>query len=275
MGTFAWFTSTSTSQNNIFQTGELEITGPGTNKVAKNVVDVRNIYPGWEEEKTINIRNTGSLPFQYRVSADSNNNTLLYNGQHKIKVKVNGGNYVGINNFNNVSLGTIAAGGNKDVTFKLPTTADNNYQELIDSFNFEFEATQIENNGSAWQTFKLAKTQDSGQNAANKASELPHINYSRDGNEITFEFVNPTNNQEYWFDYRVDGEEGEPGTNSHIKITQGELTDEFIGPVYNHVHVLPNETRTVTVTVAEEVWVGLREGAEQHYYLDWIKFEVK
>ncbi|WP_300301686.1 TasA family protein [Anaerosolibacter sp.] len=276
MGTYAWFTSTATSQNNYFEAGELEITGPGANKVAENVVDVRNIYPGWEQQKTINIQNTGTIPFQFKVSATSNNNTLLYNGQHNIQVKVNGGEYVGINSFNNVSLGTIAAGGNKDVTFtfKLPTTADNNYQNLLDSFNFVFDATQIENNGTGWDTYALVKTIDSGQNATNAGLNRPHINYTVAGNQITFEFVNPTTGA-YAFDYRVDGEAGTRGQWADTIIKGGELKDQEIGESYNLVNVPKGETRTVTVTAAEEVWAGLRLGPENDYYLDWIKFEVQ
>ena len=76
------------------------------------------------------------------------------------------------------------------------------------------------------------------------------------------------------FDYRIDGEEGEEHYWSDILIGEGELEGEYIGPWYNPVTVI-NDTYEVTVTAEEEVWVGMRVGAKQNWYLDWIIFELQ
>ena len=130
----------------------------------------------------------------------------------------------------------------------------------------------------------LEVVQDSGQNDINKESNHPYINWTIDGLCIEFEFVNPTPHS-FVFDYRVDGEEGESNECSDILIEEGELDGEEIGLSYNWV-VLDNRLdyggiypepmiATVQVCAEEEVWVGMRVGAEQNWYLDWIKFEVR
>ena len=116
-------------------------------------------------------------------------------------------------------------------------------------------------------------TQNSSQNDYNRDNGWPHINWEIDGLEITFEFVNPTPHA-FVFDYRIDGEDGEEHAWSGIVIGEGELEGEEIGLWYNPVTVIDG-THEVTVTAEEEVWVGMRVGAEQNWYLDWIKFEAK
>ena len=116
-------------------------------------------------------------------------------------------------------------------------------------------------------------TQNSSQNDYNREHDRPYIDWEIDGLEITFEFVNPTP-YPFVFDYRIDGEEGEEHDWSNTEIEEGELEGEKIGPWYNPVTVI-EDTHEVTVTAEEEVWVGMRVGAEQNWYLDWIKFEAK
>ena len=121
----------------------------------------------------------------------------------------------------------------------------------------------------------LEVTQESPQNELNKSLDHPYINWTIDGLCIEFEFVNPTDHC-FVFDYRVDGEEGESHDWSDTVITGGELAGELIGLRYNWVVVGPNETVVVEeVCVEEEVWVGMRLGAENDWYLDWIIFEAK
>lgn len=281
VGTMAWFTSTATSDRNVFQTGTLTINGPGRNQVVENVVDITNIYPGWEGHSTINVRNTGSLAFKYKVSVQSRENSLLYNGLHKLQVKVNDSEFMPINEFNDIPLGIIANGGEKEITFEfnLPTTAGNEYQNLMDRFDFVFEATQLENNEPGWKTYVLVKetASDTGRNQANKnLGNRPYFEYQISGNKITLDFHNPSP-WFYAFDYRIDGEEGRADnwTNWHEPIRKGDLIGQEFGVVYNLVSLSPGQSRTVTVTATEELLVGLRRGGEQSFYFDWIRFEVK
>ncbi|MBA7575288.1 hypothetical protein ES695_16755 [Candidatus Atribacteria bacterium 1244-E10-H5-B2] len=122
---------------------------------------------------------------------------------------------------------------------------------------------------------QLIVTQNSGQNDTNRVEGHPYINWTIDGSCIDFEFVNPTDNG-YAFDYRVDREVGTVTSWSNIIINPGgELAGEEIGPSYNIVNVSAGSTETRHVCVEEEVWVGLRLGPENDYFLDWIKFEVR
>ncbi len=119
----------------------------------------------------------------------------------------------------------------------------------------------------------LELTYDSGQNDINMAADHPYIEWTIDGNSITFTFVNPFT----WlfaFDYRVDGEPGTVTEWSSIVIEGGECAGQELGPSYNIVNVAAGATETVTVTASEEVQVGLRLGPEQDWFLDWIIFEI-
>lgn len=122
---------------------------------------------------------------------------------------------------------------------------------------------------------ELGLTQNSGQNDTNKAADHPYINWTIDGMCVEFEFVNPT----VWnfaFTYRIDGEEGVISSWSDTTISGGELDGQKIGPSYNIVNMPAGEPglmKTVTVCAEEEIWVGLRLGAENDYFLDWIKFK--
>jgi len=120
-------------------------------------------------------------------------------------------------------------------------------------------------------------TFNSGQNDINKAAGHPYINWTIDGECIDFIFVNPTV-YNFAFDYRVDGEEGVSSEWSDTVISGGELAGQEIGPSYNIVNMPAGEpglTKTVHVCAEEEVWVGMRLGAENDWYLDWIIFEKK
>ena len=144
------------------------------------------------------------------------------------------------------------------------------------------EEGKIQFPGANWATYfdyivtegVLEVTQDSGQNDENRTLSRPHINWTIDGLCIEFEFVNPTTHA-FVFDYRVDGEAGEMHEYSNIVITGGELLGELIGLRYNWVVIVGVGTKTVTVCAEEEVWVGMRVGAEHDWYLDWIIFEAK
>ena len=119
---------------------------------------------------------------------------------------------------------------------------------------------------------ELEVTQNSGQNEINEGLNHPYIKYVIDGDEVELTFVNPTNFF-FKFDYRIDDEEGSEHQWSEIVINGGELQGELIGDEYNPIPVNANSNITVTVT-ASKLEVGLREGAENDWYLDWIVFEL-
>lgn len=147
MGTFAWFTDTAKSQENLFETGTLTI---DVNSPMIATADFDNIYPSWDSGKIgYEVRNTGSLDFKYRMKVESVD-SILYNGDYAIEVSINGGEFVQIDEVGTVEIGEIAAGqtGNLDLQFRLPEGADNDYQDESASFTFVFEATQV--NNEAW-----------------------------------------------------------------------------------------------------------------------------
>jgi len=121
---------------------------------------------------------------------------------------------------------------------------------------------------------KFVKTQDSGQNATNEGAGHPYISYVIDGLCIDFTFVNPTPHN-FVFDYRVDGETGFNGPYHDVLIHEGELVGQLIGKSYNRVEFVGPDQQTARVCGQDEIWVGMREGAEQSWYLDWLKFEVQ
>lgn len=123
----------------------------------------------------------------------------------------------------------------------------------------------------------------SGQNAINKSNGWPYIEWEINGQCIDFTFVNPTLvnpdpevGTTYAFNYRIDGEEGTPNDWSDATIGgTGECHGQLFGLNYNIVNVSAESSETVHVCAEEEVWVGLRLGPENDYYLDWIIFEVQ
>lgn len=105
----------------------------------------------------------------------------------------------------------------------------------------------------------------------------PYITWTNNGSDITFYFHNPTNKLVV-FEYRVDGAagvnrviDGEDYTNKDIG--EGPLAGQKWGPTYNRVEINGPGTQSVTITGDESIEVGTREGAEQHWYIDWIRFE--
>lgn len=145
-GTFAYFTSQATSENNTFTAGTLVIDSPGT--ITANL-NVGNIYPGWSVTKTVTVTNSGSLDFKYRMSVEELAGNILYDGDTPLQVSINGGDFVNIDEMGYVELGTIAAGhtGTFTIAFKLPEAADNDYQGATGTFTFVFDATQTGNPG--------------------------------------------------------------------------------------------------------------------------------
>lgn len=114
---------------------------------------------------------------------------------------------------------------------------------------------------------------DSGRSEYNENEGRPYIEYEVDGADIHLTFNNPTS-LAFVFDHRIDFEEGSGHDWDDILIEEGELDGEYIGEWYNNVTVI-NDTHDVTVSGDQEVWTGMRVGAEQNWYLGWIIFERK
>lgn len=146
LGTFAYFTSTATSSDNVFETGTLVIDNPGT---LTTDLEVDNIYPTWTTSKTVTVHNSGSLVFKYRMSVTPLTGNILYDGATPLQVSVNGDTWTNIDDLGYVELGQIAAGteGTFTIGFKLPAEANNDYQDATADFDIVFDATQVENPG--------------------------------------------------------------------------------------------------------------------------------
>ena len=110
------------------------------------------------------------------------------------------------------------------------------------------------------------------QNALNKAAgDKPYFKYTIDGDEITFELVNPRSFPAY-FDYQVDGEAGTTYGFSTDIIPSGPLAGQPFGDIYNSNTVSANSTSTITVSGTSEIRIGIHFGPEQDDYLDWATF---
>lgn len=149
LGTFAWFTSTDSSDGNVFATGTLELTATedGAGKL-----EFDNAQPGDSVERTLTIDNAGSLALRYKLiptltATDSELEDDL------VLIIMNGTTQI----FNDTLDQLLAeyeinpnmlSGGSETLTFTLilPTTAGNDCQGKSATVNFEFRATQTDNN---------------------------------------------------------------------------------------------------------------------------------
>ncbi len=147
LGSYAWFTSTATSSDNLFETGTLVI---NVDSPIFAEADFSNIYPSWNSGvKTYEIRNEGTLALKYRMTVQGDEGELLFDGPTPLQVKINDNDFVDIDQAGTVYIGEIEAGQTDglQLQFRLPEEADNDYQEENASFTFVFEATQVENPG--------------------------------------------------------------------------------------------------------------------------------
>lgn len=155
MGTYAWFTSSVTSTNNVFKTGKLEIKNPGNGVFASGILNVDNIYPGWTGQKNITITNAGTLAFKFKLKditlkSSSNEGEILYNGANGLRVSFDDQKWYKVKDITNYVFDKqINKGESKTITvyYKLPKAAGNAYQGKSVTLEFNFEATQIENTG--------------------------------------------------------------------------------------------------------------------------------
>lgn len=147
LGTFAWFTSQASSENNVFETGDL-IIGLSTSGSNDGFLTIDKLVPGQSISKTLDVRNSGDVVFKYKASVqkqDGDDN--LFN---KLQLTIKKGTttiFDGSLKDLNMTIGNIDSGVTEtlDFTATLPQDAGNEYQGKLATAKFIFDATQIEN----------------------------------------------------------------------------------------------------------------------------------
>ncbi|KPU44679.1 hypothetical protein OXPF_17650 [Oxobacter pfennigii] len=146
---YAWFSNSDIITNGDFTSGTLEIQGPGGEAKAE-LFNINITGPGWEETSEININNTGTLDFDYRMYIDLSNieGNLLYDGNYPLILKLMRGETLmteaPLNQLGFVDMGSVAAGESENLSFEfhLPLEADSQYQGASANLTFVFEARQ-------------------------------------------------------------------------------------------------------------------------------------
>jgi len=157
IGSYAWFTSEATSTDNIFKTGTLEISDLDSGELVEGVLNVENIYPTWTGHKTITITNSGSLDFKFglkniELQSSNDDNGILFSGDNGLEISFDNENWYKVNNITNLMLGQITVEEEtKDITvyYRLPKEANDDYQGKEATLQFNFYATQT-NNDEIW-----------------------------------------------------------------------------------------------------------------------------
>lgn len=173
--TSAYFSSQAISKENTFMSGSLSIKDPGQ-IISDN--EFNNLFPGWQDNKTIKLHNDGTLNFKCKMSICCDEDSILYNGDTCLKVTIIEGNKFycedkKINGIKDIVLGEIDSGASRTLKFEfsLPNEADNNYSDKSCNLRFVFDAVQED----APFVFNVDQG-DSIQNAINSASEGDIIN---------------------------------------------------------------------------------------------------
>ncbi len=132
--------------SNTFATGNLDIS---TNP-ASALFTVSDIYPGWNETKSIVVANDGTVPLNYQVSAnkDSGDDVLWNAPEFLLNIGTTAGTgdiYSGtVKNASFASARNLAASANETIYFtvSLDINAGNGLQNKTVMVNFVFDATQ-------------------------------------------------------------------------------------------------------------------------------------
>lgn len=138
-GTFALFTSSATNSANSFAAGDLElidVTGGGA--TATKAITVTNMAPGDSGTGTVSVKNDGSLDAWVKInqtaSAASQTGSLFGNG--------------GLSVTYDSDVVLVGAGETVDftVSYNLPSTAGNEFQNGTGQFDVVVQAVQAKNN---------------------------------------------------------------------------------------------------------------------------------
>lgn len=137
-GTFAYFTSQATSGSNSFTAGTLVVEAGAI--AVTNTCDIGNIYPGYTDDGSFTVTNSGSLPMKVKITPNISGD--LFAGSNPAIIALS----------NYLEGEELAAGASKVFTFDFdfPAAAGNEYQGATGSVNFTVDATQTNNPG--WTT---------------------------------------------------------------------------------------------------------------------------
>ena len=123
-----------------------------TDRGATAIVDVGDLVPGDSMVRTITVRNSGSLPFRYTVSATATASTLLWTDTSEglqLLVETTGGAplYAGpVSGLAAMAGPTPLAPGTTETlryTFSFPASAPNSFQGLLQDLTLVFDAVEF------------------------------------------------------------------------------------------------------------------------------------
>lgn len=146
--TSAWFSGQAVSSKNVMKSGTLILNAPGQ---VIGESEFKNIFPGWQDSKTVTIENKGTIPMRCKMSIISDEDSLLFNGEYGIHTAINNiednrykGKPVKLGDVNDAYIGTIEPGNSKNIQldFSFPEYADSSYSGLSSNFKFCFDAVQ-------------------------------------------------------------------------------------------------------------------------------------
>lgn len=145
LGTYAWFTSQATSENNEFTAGTLIINENTTALPVTAPATLGDLKPGDSEEYSFDVDNTGSLNLKYRVRLADVTGDLTA-GANPLKVYLDGTEIGSISNdmlvVQSTNLNPDDAAVTHTLKFELPQAADNFYQGASCNFKVQIEAIQ-------------------------------------------------------------------------------------------------------------------------------------
>ncbi|MCL6586037.1 MAG: M73 family metallopeptidase [Anoxybacillus sp.] len=144
--TNALFTDQKDVPNNTISTATLTVSvSPSP------VFTISNLIPGDTIQRTITIKNDGTVPFTYTIQASSNNTLLWTDKTNGLQLTIAKGatTYFSgpISDLNAASIPntTLAPGASDplDLTITFPVTANNTFQNLTDTITFTVQAMQL------------------------------------------------------------------------------------------------------------------------------------
>lgn len=146
--TSAWFSGQAISNQNIMKSGTLILNGPGQ---IISESEFKNIFPGWQDAKTVTIENKGTIPMRCKMSIKSDKDSLLVSGDYGLYTLISNiednrykDKQVKLGDVNDAYIGTIEPGNRKNIKldFDFSEYADNKYSGLSSNFKFCFDAVQ-------------------------------------------------------------------------------------------------------------------------------------